>query len=420
MRPIKRLLRQLGILVFTMLQDAWDLWMVPPIAAGDPPRRRRVRCPPFTLWRRTRIMRAAARLIRHTGKDVCFNFPGRTNMEEAGHGTGRPEAAPPVDDGVFRIHVWSAARDSGFTEAPAQLFNHRVQTRGEAFIGSSLGLPIYSSEGWMVAELVGDNLYLHCDIGTNAESDDSAVIAEILARAEKLLALPSEERMRHLARARELAREQAQRNFLRLAAGDSMAALEAAENGARTAVSAEAQAREAFIEAQRALSQTSRIHAVDQARLSQERERFSAEFDEIRQMPQVEEVRVGRSSMEVFTKTLTCTHPQTGREHEIGRFRIVVYFDGRNGGVRWFNLNAPKEIGGQRMQGPLIREDGSAWALSMTEVFTDFLIERSFHIVVSLAIQFVESPDPEALGVRWINRWPAAARKETEDEISVD
>lgn len=135
--------------------------------------------------------------------------------------------------------------------------------------------------------------------------------------------------------------------------------------------------------------------------------RFSSQFEELLQLPNVKDVRVTRQALLVYTDTLYATARDTGSRHELGRFLIVVEFDGKNSGIRWFNATRRVDAIRAGMNAPNVYEDGTAYQDAMLATFYELIARLQLASLVDMAIQYLEEvPNDETATL--INKWPLA------------
>lgn len=139
-----------------------------------------------------------------------------------------------------------------------------------------------------------------------------------------------------------------------------------------------------------------------------EMDKYGQEFDKLLTIPKVRSVEAGSGVVKVFTDTLFCVDPRSGKRHEIGAFRIEINTAGSNGGVRWFNVTRLVDGHGPGMQAPHVFHEGNACFGNTAESFAQLIADYEFAAVAMLAINFVESVNVDDAAGSKIDRWPLA------------
>jgi hypothetical protein len=136
--------------------------------------------------------------------------------------------------------------------------------------------------------------------------------------------------------------------------------------------------------------------------------KYGQEYDKLLVIPKVRDVQVAPGVVKVFTDTLYCVDPRSGKRHEIGAFRIEIYRDGQNGGVRWFNLTRRIDAYRDDMYAPHVFSDGKACLGNTQDIFPELIGNYEFAAAAMVAIQFVESVNVDDSAGKYVNRWPEA------------
>jgi len=141
-----------------------------------------------------------------------------------------------------------------------------------------------------------------------------------------------------------------------------------------------------------------------------EQKRFGDEFDKLRSLPKVVDIEVTREEITVWTEVLFCTDPRTDLVHEIGEFKIAICFGCR---PLWFNKS--RQVSGYYpgMNGPHIHGNGEACLGNMVDAVAEMVANQEYFVLVTFAIQFVESVNTNDSYGKFIDNWPL--KKEEED-----
>lgn len=319
------------------------------------------------------------------------------------HGT----STPPVTDGRFWVHVWSAAQGGTHRakNSPEKIWGLRVDCRDAGF--SALGDLTVESDGYTVAEIVGENLYVFHDAVHHGGEDELKIFKKILEEAVLLLASSPEERAEIRKKQAELRRvasrtlyvKECGRRFEKTVAGTR----EAVTRGHADVESLQQQLVRRIREtrgAERKLEQMLGTRGGEEAK-------YASEFDKLVATRKVRDVVAEGGVIKVFTDTLYCTDPRSGKRHEIGAFRIEIQTD--RGDVRWFNLTRQVKGYKEGMQAPHVWSEGNACLGTAAEILPQLIGAYEFAAAAMVAIQFVESVNTDDRAGEHINRWPEAA-----------
>jgi len=134
------------------------------------------------------------------------------------------------------------------------------------------------------------------------------------------------------------------------------------------------------------------------------RERMEAEWARMRDIDKVPQVLCDAAAgvFCALTVPLTCENPKTGRIHDIGAFEIRI--DARQGTLKWINLT--RRIGDAHH--PHIH--GHACLGNLAEALPSLFAGAEYATILQLAIQFVETCNPDDTWGRGIVNWPVAAQ----------
>lgn len=135
------------------------------------------------------------------------------------------------------------------------------------------------------------------------------------------------------------------------------------------------------------------------------RERLTAEFEALKSAAHVQSVQTIGDTVIVKTDVLKATDPKTNDAHAIGRFAIFIDLKGRNGVVRWFNLDKRVDAFKKGMNAPNVFADGTACLGDTSQPMAELTARLELSVVVDLAIQFIENAGNDELG-SYVNLWP--------------
>lgn len=330
------------------------------------------------------------------------------------HGIGR---SPFKNSDVFHVYVWSFPGEDGQTlpsqACPSLLFGLTTSCRDSVQLPfeSSNGMQIVDAgTGWVVAQVVENNLYIHHDICHYGQEEEVKLFCKILEEAAKLIPLINSPEKRQEFEKRRL--EITKKNFISMSQQAMISRIDQVRAAEKKGIEDEAQARSALVEAIRLQKMAAVELELLTSRKTNEVSAMEKEFDHLLKLPHVLSVDIGANSLLVKTDVLCCPDTRTGKVHEIGAFRISVVFGGQGRGmVRW--QNTTRQVNGYRdgMQAPHVYNKGDACLGNVAETFAELIARYDVVNTVALAIQFIESANTDDQAGRFIDRWPVAKKE---------
>lgn len=350
----------------------------------------------FSLEGALRLIREVGPLTTHLERNVVVHFPN-----------GSPRA--PIHDGFFHVHLFSTPVKSTFRIVPER-YQGAASASGVGFSPSGLGIPVTEPNSVMeVAELVeGDNLY----VLENPLSSTSALalLAVVFSNVTSLLGLTLAEWQ---------VREKAARAERRHTGADKFRQT-LKEVFTRSVAESEvrlSKVRARKLSLEREITETSGSIRTNHAHLDvltsmrrEARGRYQKELDSISEIPEVTSASFEDGAITIVTKTLSRKNPVTNEAHEVGDFRILLYINGENGGIRWYNTVRQVDGVYLKMQAPNVRNSGDAVIGPTQQMFPELLGRGEFAKVAKLAIAYIQRGSPTEPGADTINRWPLAGK----------
>lgn len=323
-------------------------------------------------------------------------------------------AIQPRSDGVFHIFLWSAPSGEPVQETPETFWDIPVNRRTHAFRFSGRGLAVTDDHGYVVAELVDDNLYILHRCYSAESAYEQQIYRKILEEVVALLTLTPEQREARLREMREQTRDRSRQNYVaacvkRHAARKTTLEQEISEQTHRVD-----KLQIELVESIRRVKAAQRVLETLRPLVEGDSKTFNAEFDKLLTIPSVADVCIEQQRLVVFTDTLFCTDPRSGRKHEIGKFRIEFLLDKTDDQlVRWFNLTRCVE----RMHAPHVFEDGKPCLGNVQEIFPKLIGQYEYAAAVQIAIAFIESVNVDDSAGSKINTWPLATEPKQEEVV---
>jgi hypothetical protein len=138
------------------------------------------------------------------------------------------------------------------------------------------------------------------------------------------------------------------------------------------------------------------------------RQELTEEAAKIHAVPRVLDVVVGNNGIGVCTDVLYATAPDTGVRHEIGSFMIWIRPSGENPGVFWVNRTRRIESLRPDMNAPYVFADGTAAIDDARAAFQELIARGEFANACDLAIQYIETAQPDSPLTAYLSKWPVA------------
>ncbi len=297
-------------------------------------------------------------------------------------------AQRPLDDGMFHVFFNSSPAGSPAEDVPEKLLGCDLIRQDKAFGPTGLGIPLFEKEGFIYAELVGNNLYLHQYLLTHASKAEAKMLARLFIKAGKLVEKQASRDGGPRFTEEDLKEE------LALIASTVAAA------GKKDKPVTEEELSKALREAVNADSEMYRLEHSGA-------EELGREFDELCRVYKVRSVEVKQRSIVIMTDMLYCVDPRSGKRHEIGEFKITIPMD-NSAEVTWLNQTRTIKMDGRTMHAPHVSSHGHACFGNTQDLFPMLIKKREFASAVQLAIAFVESVNTSDAWGKGITRFPEA------------
>lgn len=108
------------------------------------------------------------------------------------------ESHPPVFDDNFHVWIWSSPEGRKEVSTPEEINNIRVDCTDHSFRPLYKGYVIHDNEGWPIAELFPNNLYIFHDLCHFGSQREIKIFSWILEQVVAWLALPDSEKEKML------------------------------------------------------------------------------------------------------------------------------------------------------------------------------------------------------------------------------
>jgi len=315
----------------------------------------------------------------------------RKILFEVPHGSSRECA----ERGAFQIYVWSTPHHGIVRNStpPVKLWGNPVDCRDPAFQPAehTLGVNIWDG-AYSVAELFPNALYIHHDLVETGSNNELKILSHLLNETIRLLNDPVGFNAL-VERARE-EWEQTQRTIFTTLVEHSIPARSDRHREAVTAAQDKINAALASLAAAERELFGLQQSVLDPKSVAQ---RFEAEILKIQQggVALVEKILFRNGEGEVprlcvRTKEITSVNPKTNKTHLLGRYEII--FDLQNTEhIRFNNLDRRPD----NCHGPHLNEHGAPCLGNIRRDLTGYLGHFEVEAAITLAIAFLQSPNPD-------------------------
>lgn len=296
---------------------------------------------------------------------------------------------PPLSDGLFHVFFNATPMLTTSEKVPQKLFGCDLLRADNALGFSGRGIPLFDENGFVYAELVGDNIFLHQYFLTYASKHE----AIMLARLFKQVAMRVEKR--------ELTKNgpRFSEEDLHIDAAILIGSLSGVgdQKPARPTEDALTSGLKVAIKSDDEMFRLE--HSAP--------EELGREFDEMCRIHNVRSVEVKNNSIVVMTDKLYCVDPRSNIRHEIGAFKIVIPTS-PDSQVQWLNQTRTIKIDNRTMHAPHVSSNGTACLGNMADVFPMLIKKREFASAAMVAIAFIEAVNVADTWGKHIPRWPHA------------
>lgn len=316
----------------------------------------------------------------------------------------------PVDSASgFLIYLWSSPSGAPVEYTPPTMWDIPVDCRDYSFSFSEVGIPILTSEGNCVAELIGErHLYIHHDLFDAGSSNEIKIFRKLLEQVCIELAAPVDDRQ---LRREAMAKREEAANIQHLAVGCRTLVDRSIEHY-KAAIKNSQERRDSFIkeataEARKVSNAHCALSGIEESKNDMVK-KVEGEYKKILGIDRVTKVRATTTCLKVYVNTMYCTDPRTSIVHEIGKFRIEVYLEGGRGGIKFFNIDKTTEGYRSRMQAPHVFENGSPCLGNLEEVIPELICGMELAALVMVGMRFLESVNVDDAAGKHIDKWPKA------------
>lgn len=299
----------------------------------------------------------------------------------------------PLNDGLFHVFFNASPVGSPVEDPPKKLFGLDLLCTEKAFGPSGFGKPLFTEDGFIYAELVGSNLYVHQYLLKHSSKMEAKLLARLFVKAGKLV--------------EKLEARQGGPNFTEEDLQEELAIVAASVNGGSRKVKEPVSEQELSKALREAVNTDTAVFRMEQSGS----EELGREFDELCRVHKVLSVEVKQKSIVLMTDLLYCVDPRTDVRHEIGAFKITIPMDAEHE-VTWLNQTRTIRVDGRTMHAPHVSSHGHACLGNTQDLFPMLIEKREFSHAAQLAIAFVESVNTSDSWGKCIELFPEAVGNE--------
>ena len=326
-------------------------------------------------------------------RDIDFSVPHK-------------KAHTPNFDEKFHIFLWSTPQKNGdLVEPPMQMWGIDVSCQDSGFKSSGLGIPIMDeTSDWVVGELVENNLYVHHDICHHGRDDEVRIFRRLCEEVVNIFLLSSEELITQ--------KEGRSKNAYikhRLSSIDRVIGAldkQIVEDGEKVQ-----RLQNELINTIRRVEDNKwkreRLASIDIKKPELATE-YEQEFAALSQISGVEKIVMFDDFMIVYVEHIYITpeeHPD--KTIDIGKFKMVIYLDGDDECIKFFNLTRRGTGDNYNIIHPHVADDGSPCLGNISEMLPELLAEYEYSAAIQLGIQYLRSVNlDDSMGGDVFEHWP--------------
>jgi len=149
--------------------------------------------------------------------------------------------------------------------------------------------------------------------------------------------------------------------------------------------------------------------------VGQSTDRFAVEFDALStRFPDVDNILVFGKVVMVDVKTQYVIDPRTKKEHELGRFRIVMNF--LNSTIRMYNLDRTVNAYKSGFHAPHVFADGHGCLGTIENIMPQLIARMDVPTILTTILAYLSSVNTDDPAGRYVERWPLRGGPKTEWE----
>ncbi|MDZ4836187.1 MAG: hypothetical protein SGJ27_20610 [Candidatus Melainabacteria bacterium] len=299
-------------------------------------------------------------------------------------------ALSPVSyENMVHVFLYSSPVGTPRLNPPKQLWQTAITSDDPVFAPSGTGIPLAADNGFIFAEILDRNVYLHLNCVRLGTSEEIGMLARQFAEIANVMKDESQRDNRTVvSRMSERFAQQCASQYRAGGLADGKTNFATVETTFRSSLISAASAQSEYY----------------QVKNSPDSELRGREFDQICALANVESVSVRDAWIVVTTANLYCLNPSSGVKYDIGKFEIQI--NAKEHTIRW--LNQTRRVNG--FHAPHVNGEGLACMGNTKELFPMLLKKQEYASVVQIAIAFVETVNVDDNWGSQITNWPRACK----------
>lgn len=325
------------------------------------------------------------------------------------------ERALTVADDTFA--VWFNSSDAGgrTVSAPTQLLGIPVSCTSGVVPRSCTFPYVDPVTGWAIADLIEGGLVIHHHACCNSNANSIELLRRILEwTCEQLAKQSSVYQERWLQVQQELERTQLaalSQQILNYATTERSRMRNEVKDLISEVATLQSKLHAASERSQVATRRLAGAEALVEGLITSVSNAFTA----ILRNPKVASVRkFGSRGFEVTTRTLYCTHPETGQKYLLGQFNIQVEAMGATLLLRCLHVDGSRVTSQGRQHAPHVDVNGKPLLGSFNRLVVDLIARYAFAELIDLVLQYLETLDLSDPTAETIQAWVGASEEQVE------
>lgn len=308
----------------------------------------------------------------------------------------------PVRDDKFHVFCWSSSSEGITSTPPETMWGHGVSCRTESPTFTGQGIPITTEEGWNVAELVGDNLYIFHHISHYGKEEENAIFRRICQEVAAELTLDPAEKQKRKAEIQKREEELSRKAYIELCEKRLKKTIadtkESIKNGEKEIPELQGELVNLIREVNDCRVKLEQILS----RQTLETEKFSKEFDSLIKIPGIEKVKVTEDMVFLFTEYIYLPLEVEGIKKilDIGKLKVEISLEIPRDErvykcIRIFNLTRKGSGSDYNIHHPHVNRDGYPCFGNIEEMIPELIGNYEISALAQLLLQFLKSAELE-------------------------
>jgi hypothetical protein len=297
----------------------------------------------------------------------------------------------PVDDGKFRIYIWVTPREvARVFQPPPRIWGIQTSSTDWAYPGTETGIHILDEETcYSVAELIGNNLYIHHNLNYFGTDNELQIYRRILEETVKILKNGYEKSLKDY---KDNSAVRARKIYISKCADRIVARIQSLKNEIQKCERLIKEDRDHIIHYIRTMH-VSRA-ALDGLQLRQDTDvvDYGAEYDRLLKMEGLVQVNIIGNKLIAETEKVYVTYDNV--EYYLGRYQINIPLM-NTGDIRIYNLDETCIKWSSQRQAyfnhPHIPKHGECCFGNLTTGLAKLMGEHQYAIVLQIIVKYLSS-----------------------------